>query len=255
MQNKKFKSPIFIQTILTDFSSKMFNRNKQTFNFLASILKILDIDSIENGRQIIEDCLQWVHTSSSIVQESLKTNESQKIQTRDLADLTILCILAGHGELKSNKNILLKKDCLSEYDISIKNLRENLMYASLDSLIVTNVNLSKEIPTNEDFSLPIELRSVIDENLLVSAIKIMKLDVDITTDIQISVLLSNVHIILEVVDSLINYGALNDDSLEKSFWLKKLNMMIQMIEVKFVLANSPPITYHTFIFRNISEIL
>lgn len=234
INNKKFKSPIFIQTVLTDFSAKTFTRNKQTFNVLSTIMRNLDIDTIENGIQIVEDCLLWVHTKSSILQDSLKTNESQKLKHADLAELTVLCILAGHGELKTKSNLLYNVENLSKYDKSIINLRENLLYASLDSLIISNLIFNKETLAVDEFHLPTELRAVIDENLTVNAIKILKLDFDIASDIQIGVLLSNVHMTLEIVNSFINYGALNDDLLEKSFWVKKLNMMIQMIEVRYL---------------------
>lgn len=233
IENKKFKFSLFIQTILIDFSTKLFPKNKQTFHLLETILKNLDIDSIENGIKIIEDCLQWILSSSGIVQESLKNNESQKLLTNDISEMIVICILAGHGELKKESQYLTKCENISKYEQFINTLRGNLSYCSLDSLLLTKINLLNEsTASHTDFSLPLELRSVMDENLLLSAVKLLKLHGDIPPDIEIGLLLSNIETVLEILNTFISYGALNDDLFNKSFWLKLLNMKLQMIEVK-----------------------
>lgn len=225
IKNKRFLSKNFIQQILTDFSMRIFPRKPQTFKNLETILIDLDIDSIENGLKLIEDCLLWINKKSDILHESLMSTHENEIQLEDITRLTVICMLCGHGSLKLNNSndIILNEN---------EKFENNLRYASLDLIIVTNLNFNE---SNEKINPNLSqiIRCVIDRNLLENMMDLLKFNSDIQNKINIHSLLINIETILLLLNYLIKFEAINDSMFNELNLIKKLKIFLQMMEKNF----------------------
>lgn len=238
IKHRKFASMGFIKNVLQTYSTNSIKSSNLSVVTLIAIFETINVDSLENSKQLICDFLTWLHPSNRrICLKSALTNYDQ-ISVANKARITVLCLLTSSEKriLQSEKDE--ESSIQTEYDQEIREIEKNIQLKSLNTIIEM---IQPEVHHEEFIQLPTNVTSVLNEELYDHFSGLVSFDhsggdvamENLNKTENIIKLLQNTEFCLEILDNLIKYGALNEEKFKNIIFAKKLKLMLQSIELIF----------------------
>lgn len=218
----------FIQSIFGTYLSSSIPRTNDSISLIIGIFQYTNIDSLDDSDRLRTDTLNWLH-KTSMAMELKNISSCDVIDVKLKAELSALCLFS-----KIDVTIIPQpSDPFSEYKTTVEDLETKILFRCLKKLIFTT-------PSNHDvvdeglnsLPQPNQIRSIINENYL-RKFEAMLVDVEMTNSPfeDLMNVVSSLNLFVLLLDQLIAYGALDQQSLSTSYFTKKMKFKVEQMDM------------------------
>lgn len=219
----------FIQSIFETYLSSSIPRTNQSISLIVAIFQHVNIDSLGNSDRLRYDTLNWLHTTS-LAMELKNISSCDVIDVKLKAELSILCLFS-----KVDASICLQpKDLPSEPNTIMADIQVKILFRCLKKMIFSQLHQNRmdERAYSESLPEPYQIRSIINENHS-RKFEAMLTDVQMTDNPFEDVfnVVSSLHLFVLLLNELITYQALDQHSLDSSYFAKKMKFKVEQLDL------------------------
>lgn len=227
----------FVTNVLNTILSTSFDKTNESIQLLISIFQNASTDQLTTDLRL--KILEWLNTTNI---KEMSTGKPIKIELK--AELMVLCVFSKI-EKNAIRNVISNgtDDSMIKYRSSLNTLRTELQYKSLNQLIVivssnsTNCMPSFYIQTSHQLPNSSELKSVINEDYFKKLYELIipENEPELTDNHFQNVMniTNSLHLILQLLNKLMFYNALDQDKFMKTFLAKKVHLKLEQIDMVF----------------------
>lgn len=223
----------FMSTVLKTFLSDSIQKCNDVIRLLIAIFQHTNINTLENGRSLRTLTLRWLHKSDL----KLKIREAESIELHLKSELSVLCLFTKiNSEIAFKQRVcsMIEPDDITKYKQFIAQLKCDILFKSLDQLIVLKAKPTK-LCTLIELPLPTELKSVINEEYFEELFEILGADTEIeltdNSHRDFTLVATSLAIYLHILNQLIAYESLDREKFQKSFLIKKTHFKMTQMEM------------------------
>ncbi|KAJ6636448.1 Serine-protein kinase ATM, partial [Pseudolycoriella hygida] len=216
----------FIQSIFDTYLSSSIPRTNQSILLLIAIFQHVHVDALNNSERLRSDTLTWLHTTS-MAMELKNISSCDVIDVQLKAELSVLCLFS---KIDSNVSSRSKHSPFDDKS-NMSDTETKILFRCLKKMIFAQ-SIDRETVHCEPLPQANEIRSIINETIL-KKLEAMLLDVEMSDnpfEDAINVL-SLLHLFVLILNELIAYKAMDQKSLDASYFTKKMKFKIEQLDL------------------------
>lgn len=222
----------FIQSVCETILTSSIPRSNQSIRLLITIFRNIGVDTLNHSERFRYDTLNWLHTTSMAI-ELKNISSSDVIDEQLKAELSVLCLLTKVDASKIVGHSVA--DPVSEHASHIHDVEAKIMFRCLKKMIFTKSSTDYEPQSRKAEELlpqPHLIRSIVNEGYC-RKFESMLADIPMTDnpfDDVINVV-SSLRLFVLILNELIAYKALDQKSLDVSFFTKKIKFKVEQLDL------------------------